>query len=174
MKKCIFFDRDGIINRRRVSDYVKKWDEFEFLDKFFEIYKYFNNQDFLKIIITNQQGVGKGLMSIEDLDDIHSRMQNEIKSRASFGFDDIFYCTSLASENSQRRKPRPAMILEAAQKWNIDLGKSWMIGDALTDIEAGNSAGCRTIYIGKEVPRKCDYAFRDLKELASHITEIDF
>jgi D-glycero-D-manno-heptose 1,7-bisphosphate phosphatase len=179
MRKCIFFDRDGIINRRLIGDYVKSFDEFEFLSDFFEIYKYFENQDFLRIIITNQQGVGKGLMSEKDLENVHQKMNDEInkvglRSSGLRPFDDIFSCTALVSENSSRRKPESGMILEAAEKWNINLGKSWMIGDSESDVIAGNSAGCKTIFIGGDIFESCDYIFKDLGEFVLNLNEIDF
>ena len=174
MRKCIFFDRDGIINRKLDDDYVKIFGEFDFLGDFFEIYKYFENKDFLRIIITNQQGVGKGLMSERDLKDIHKKMNDEINKSGLTIFDDILFCTALASENSPRRKPRAGMILEAAEKWDIDLEKSWMIGDSESDIIAGNLAGCKTIFIGKEIPEPCDYRFNGLKEFILNLNEIDF
>ena len=174
MRKCIFFDRDGIINRKLDDDYVKNFSEFDFLDDFFEIYKYFENKDFLRIIITNQQGVGKGLMSDEDLKHIHKKMNDEINKMGLTIFDDILFCSALASENSPRRKPRAGMILEAAEKWDIDLEKSWMIGDSESDIIAGNLAGCKTIFIGKEIEEPCDYRFKSLREFAFNLNEIDF
>ncbi len=149
MQKAIFFDRDGVINYRIVGDYVKSYDEFCFVPDFIDFFSEIKRRRYLAIIITNQQGVGKNIMTDEDLHAIHSKMQEEIISLTGYGFDDIFYCTDLATVFSNRRKPNPGMLNEAIEKWNIDKHLSWMIGDSLSDIIAGKNANVQTIYIGQ-------------------------
>lgn len=149
MKKAIFFDRDGIVNYRPVGDYIKSADEFRFIPDFIEFFKYIKNKDYLAIVITNQQGVGKKVMTEADLINIHNKMQEDLKNITEFQFDDIYYCTNLATEFSCRRKPNPGMLLEAIEKWNINRSLSWMIGDSLSDVIAGRNAEVNTIYIGK-------------------------
>lgn len=149
MQKAIFLDRDGVINYRLVGDYVKSYEEFRFVPDFIDFFRVIKSKGYLAIIITNQQGIGKQLMTDDDLSCIHKQMQTELEQLTGMKFDDIYYCPDLSTEYSNRRKPNPGMILEAIDKWNIDKNQSWMIGDSLSDIIAGKNANLKTIYIGQ-------------------------
>ena len=96
-----------------------------------------------------------GIMSEQQLHAVHEELQREMEREAGIRFDDIFFCTD-ADKSSTRRKPSPAMLLEAAEKWNIDLANSWMIGDSMSDIEAGTRAGTKTAFLvtqhSEEIP----------------------
>jgi D-glycero-D-manno-heptose 1,7-bisphosphate phosphatase len=153
--KAVFFDRDGIVNRRIYCGYVTGIDEFILLDDFFPIFKVVRKHGYLTVIITNQQGVGKGLMTEADLNEIHEFMQRELEKKTGGKFDAIYSCTDLDSAQSFRRKPNPGMILEAAADLGINLAESWMIGDSISDVKAGKSAGTKTILTGD---------FRDVEE----------
>ncbi|MFA7627478.1 MAG: HAD family hydrolase [Candidatus Kapaibacterium sp.] len=167
--KAVYFDRDGIVNVRLIDDYVRYPDEFRIIPEAAELIKYLKEKSFYVILITNQQGIGKKLMTIEDLDKIHEFMQQELNKSVSYKFDDIYFCPDLEESGSFRRKPNPGMILEAAEKWNIDNNVSFMIGDSDTDIVAGKSAGTKTIFIGtKKSPSNPDYHFTTLKELINN------
>jgi D-glycero-D-manno-heptose 1,7-bisphosphate phosphatase len=144
--RAIFFDRDGVINARILGGYVRHWNEFELLPDVIETLREVKRRGYLAIIITNQRGVGMGMMSEPDLHAIHEELQRAMEREAGVRFDDIFFCTD-ADKSSTRRKPSPAMLLEAAEKWNIDLANSWMIGDSMSDIEAGTRAGTKTAYL---------------------------
>lgn len=166
-RRAIFFDRDGIVNKRLVGDYVKTVDEFEFLPDFFPLFELTNRYGLLKIVVSNQQGVGKAIMTLKDLRSVTQFMQIELVSMFGFGFDDVEYCTELASAHSYRRKPEPGMILDAARKWNIDIEQSWMIGDSISDATAGKQAGCSTILVGdftKAQAPDADWIVEDLVE----------
>jgi D-glycero-D-manno-heptose 1,7-bisphosphate phosphatase len=170
--KAFFFDRDGIVNVRLVGDYVKNIDEFEFIPEFFSIFKLIKSLGYLVILITNQQGVGKGLMTNENLEEIHRYMQVKIKQETGFSFDDIFVSTDLADSGSWRRKPNPGMILEAMDKNNIDTHNSWIIGDSPSDAIAGKSVGLSTIFVGKfskEEQPKADFIFENLAQVRTFI-----
>jgi D-glycero-D-manno-heptose 1,7-bisphosphate phosphatase len=147
-KKAIFFDRDGVINYRLVGEYVKNLEEFNIIPDLFNFFEKVKKHDYLAIIITNQQGIGKKIMNEKELAMIHNEMQEILKAKTGYVFDDILYCSDLNETNSFRRKPNPGMILEAINKWNIDAGKSFMIGDRKSDILAGKNAGVKTILIG--------------------------
>lgn len=170
--KAFFLDRDGIINERLIGDYVKSIDEFVFIDEFFTLLKKIKENDFLAILISNQQGVGKGLMTAADLENVHNYMQNELYEKTGYRLDDIFTCISLANENDYRRKPNPGMILEAIKKYNIDPNRSFMVGDSQSDIEAGKHAGVKTIYIGDDTKIEADFNFVNLKELVEHFNNV--
>lgn len=146
-RKAVFFDRDGVVNYRPVGDYVKDKSEFVFLNDFLAFFKDIKEKNYLAFLVTNQQGVGKALMTEKQLIALHKYMQKQLSIRTGFAFDEIFYCTSLAEENDPRRKPAPGMILEALAKWDIDIENSWMIGDSINDILAGKSAGLNTILL---------------------------
>ncbi len=172
MNKAFFFDRDGIVNERLINQYVKNINEFKFLNGFIDIFEIVNKNEFLPILITNQQGVGKGLMSENDLNVVHNFMQNQLFELTKSSFQDIYFCTDLKSSNSFRRKPEPGMLLEAIEKWDIDPKLSWILGDSLTDAIAGKRAKVNTILIGnylkEEVP-EADYIFINIYEALDFI-----
>lgn len=172
MNKAFFCDRDGIVNQRIIGDYVKKTDEFIFIDDFFPIFSYAVYKNYFPILITNQQGIGKKLMTDNDLLLIHNYMNRVLKEKTNHNFYDILYCGDLSSSPNNRRKPSPTMIIEAANKHNIDLQNSFMIGDSISDIDAGNSAGCKTILVNEKFYAKADYNFSNHNELYLSIPEI--
>lgn len=148
MTKAIFFDRDGVVNYRLVKDYVKSADEFHFVPDFFDFFRNIKNAGYLAVLVTNQQSVGKGIMTEAELCEIFDHMQREIRKSTGFAFDDIYYCTALSQAGSPDRKPNPGMLLKAIEKWDIDRVKSWMIGDRGSDAQAGRNAGVHSIIVG--------------------------
>lgn len=161
-KKAVFFDRDGIVNKRIYCGYVTSIDEFIFLEDFFPLFELVRKHGYLTVLITNQQGVGKGLMTAADLDAIHEFMQVELERKTGGKFDAIYSCTDLASAQSFRRKPNPGMILEAAEGLGINLAESWMIGDSISDVQAGKSAGTKTILVGDFHTADADFIMPDI------------
>lgn len=168
MNKAIFFDRDGVINRRIYGGYVRNWDEFELLDGVAEVVSKVKELGYLAIVITNQRGVGKGLMTEADLQLLHSKLQDQLHGSHKVKFDDVYYCTDL-DDNSERRKPSPVMLQEAAEKWDIDLAQSWMIGDSQSDVESGKRAGTKTAYVvtehTRELPQDADAILHKITDL---------
>ena len=163
----LFLDRDGVINVRLIDDYVKNINEFEFLPGVLEAFKIFSEKFGRIIIVTNQQGVGKGLMTLKDVDEVHSFMKKEIEAQKG-RIDAIYVCPQLKSDPDNFRKPSPRMAYMAQHDFpEIDLEKSVMIGDSNSDIEFGKNAGMYTILIGDE-PVKCkpDSSFESLLEFA--------
>lgn len=151
----LFLDRDGVINVRLVDDYVKKIDEFEFLPGALDAFKIFAEKFGRIIIVTNQQGVGKGLMTMDDVEKVHLSMLNEMESRQG-RVDGIYICPQLKSDPDNFRKPSPRMAFMAQHDFpEIEFEKSIMIGDSNSDIEFGKNAGMYTILIGDE-PVKCE------------------
>ena len=137
MIPAFFFDRDGTVNISPGAGYVLGWADFHFQPGVREMLHAVKTRGFLAILITSQQGVGKGLMTQETLDEIHGRMQAALGACA---FDDILACTGLEGIDP-RRKPSPAMIMEAAERHQIDLAASWNVGDSERDVEMGRRAG---------------------------------
>ena len=146
----LFLDRDGVINVRLIDDYVKNIGEFEFLPGVLDAFKIFAEKFGRIIIVTNQQGVGKGIMTMHDVDEVHAFMKQEIESRKG-RIDAIYVCPQLKTDPNNFRKPSPKMAFMAQHDFpEIDLEKSIMIGDSNSDIEFGKNAGMNTILIGDE------------------------
>ncbi|RPJ74885.1 MAG: HAD family hydrolase [Alphaproteobacteria bacterium] len=127
-QKALFLDRDGILNVDKA--YVYKFEDINWVDGIFDLIAYANNHGFLVIVLTNQSGVAQGMYKEEDVIKLHQQM-NEFLRAKKLKVDDWFYCTEY---DSPRRKPRPGMMIEARDKYNIDLIKSFMVGDKVTDV----------------------------------------
>ncbi len=142
----LFVDRDGVINKHRPDDYVKCWDEFVFLPGVLDAFALLSNAFGRIIIVTNQRGVGKSLMTEADLLDIHQRMITEI-NHAGGRLDRIYYCTD-TNNDSPNRKPNSGMALQAQRDFpEIVLKESVMVGDSKSDMEFGERLGMKTVLI---------------------------
>lgn len=134
----LFIDRDGVVNDEKRSDYIHNWDQFRFYEGVKEAFKIFNKKFGVIIMVTNQRGVAKGLTKLEDLELIHKNMLEEIEDKEG-RIDRIYFCADMESEN---RKPNPGMGLQAIKDFpNIDLSKSVMIGNTLSDMKFGRNLG---------------------------------
>ncbi len=143
----LFLDRDGVINKRIFGGYVTNPSEFEFIPGVLESIKYFSTIFNRIIIVTNQQGVGKGIMTESQLIDLHKYMVNEI-TNAGGKADAVYYCTKLATAPKNCRKPNINMAQKAFNRFpEIVASKSIMVGDSQSDIEFGNNAGMKTIFV---------------------------
>jgi D-glycero-D-manno-heptose 1,7-bisphosphate phosphatase len=144
---AIFLDRDGVIIRKAPEgDYVKAWNDVEFLPGSLEAIAAFTRHGRKVIIITNQRGVATGKIELRQLVDIHRKMKEVVRDNGG-DIAGIYHCPHDKSEVCLCRKPNPGMLLRAAIDHQLRLSECWMIGDALTDIEAGKSVGCRTALI---------------------------
>jgi D-glycero-D-manno-heptose 1,7-bisphosphate phosphatase len=171
----LFLDRDGVINKRIVGDYIKKWEEFEFLPGVPEAIAKFTEVFGKIFIVTNQQGIGKGLMTDAQLDLIHNEMQSELRSYSA-KIDKIYYSPFRAEEKSIFRKPNPGLARKAKIDFPmIDFEKSIMIGDSISDMQFGRNTGMHTIFISEndqmiaENKDIIDFTFSDLKSVAESI-----
>ena len=142
---AIFLDRDGVINHNR-DDYVKSWEEFAFLPDALGALTRLSDSSYKVVIITNQSPIGRGLLSISQLDDIHKHMLGEIRSKGG-RVDGIYFCPHLPSDGCECRKPKPGLLYQAAHDMTIDLSQSFLIGDGVSDIEAAINAGCRPLLV---------------------------
>ncbi len=165
MKRGVFLDRDGVINAmvydpdHGIIDSPTNLNQFRLLPGAGEAIKGIKEMGFLAVVISNQPGIAKDKFSLEILQAIDKKMKEEL---AQFGahLDKIYYCfhhpEAIKKEyrkNSSYRKPNPGLLLKAAEELKIDLTSSYMIGDGLTDVQAGKRAGCKTILLGR---LKCD------------------
>lgn len=167
----LFLDRDGVINKRLPGDYVKNIHEFEFLEGVRESVPILNKIFARIIVVTNQQGVGKGIMSEHDLHKVHQFMLSEIE-KIGGKIDAVYFSPYRAEENHPMRKPHTGMALKAKEDFpDIDFEKSIMVGDSESDMEFGKRCGMKTVFIGNSYPQNIyvDFTFRSLKEFTEHI-----
>lgn len=142
----LLLDRDGVINKLRPNDYVKCWEEFEFLPGVFEALSKWNKHFKYIFIVTNQRGVGKGVMSEQELLDIHQRMCEEIVAHEG-RIDKVYYCTALTEED-KRRKPGNGMFLDIMRDYpKITKENCLMIGDSDSDMKFAENCGVRGIRV---------------------------
>jgi len=163
--KAIFLDRDGVINEliyyseHGIIDSPFTPEQFRLLPKVAQAITKFHKLGFKVIIASNQPGIAKGYLSEETFAEIRNKMEKELAKEGAF-LDGEYYCfhhpeakVNRLKANCKCRKPEPGLLLKAAKDMDINLSQSWMIGDGLTDVRAGKSAGCRTILLGK---MKCE------------------
>lgn len=146
----LLLDRDGVINVLKNNDYIKSLDEFEFIENAAEAIVLLGNFFGRILVVTNQQGVAKGLMSQQDLNEIHAHMTQCIEAKGG-RLDKIYACTESSLIAHSCRKPSPKMAQQAKHDFpEIDFRKSIMIGDSTSDIEFGKNIGAKTIKIGSK------------------------
>jgi len=142
---AIFLDRDGVINENR-SDHVKSWDEFRFIPGALESIRELSQTQLPIIVVTNQAMISRKLMTPETLDDIHRCMTARIR-QAGGEITKVYHCPHDEHEQCECRKPKSGMLLQAAREFNIALSRSFLVGDAWTDVQAGLGAGVRSILV---------------------------
>lgn len=154
-QKAIFLDRDGTINH--YVGFLRRVNEFELAENSAEAIKKINSSGYLAIVITNQPVIARGETTYEELEEIHNKMETELGKFGAY-LDGIYFCPHHPDQgyegevpelkiNCDCRKPKPGMLLKAAKDFNIDLSKSFMIGDSDIDVQAGINAGCKSIKI---------------------------
>lgn len=173
-QKAIFLDRDGTINVYK--GFLKKIDELELIPGVGEAVKKINSSGYLAIVITNQPVIARGEVTFEELEEIHNKMETLLGQEGAY-VDDIFLCPHHPHKGYEGerpeykikcdcRKPKPGLLLQAAEKYNIDLEQSWMVGDSISDVEAGKAAGCKTALLKNE---ETEGNFENLKDFADSI-----
>lgn len=171
MKPCVFFDRDGIVNVAPVTRYVETLADFHVQEPFFAALKMANARGYEAAIVTNQKGVSTGATPKAELDAMHDMIRREVEARG-LRILEIFYCDA-TEDTDPRRKPNPGMLFEAAEKYDLDLARSWMIGDNESDVLTGQRAGCRTIYVGsKKLTIQPDHAILSMDDLPGLLEQV--
>ncbi|HLB48421.1 MAG TPA: HAD-IIIA family hydrolase [Anaerolineales bacterium] len=145
MRPAIFLDRDGVIIANH-PDYVRSWADVSFIPRALETLATMAGSPYAVVIVTNQAGVGRGLIPLAEAVSINERVRDEIV-RAGGRVDGLYLCPHTGADNCDCRKPRPGMLLRAARELRLDLSRSWMVGDALTDLQAGEAAGVRPLLV---------------------------
>jgi histidinol-phosphate phosphatase family protein len=169
----LFLDRDGVINRQIKGDYVRNIDSLEILPDALEAIVRLNSIFGRTVVVTNQQGIGKGLMTEESVRAIHSEIQSSLQQKGGY-IDAFYFAPQLASANSMFRKPKIGMALEAQKDFpEIDFNKSIIAGDSESDMLFGENAGMRRILINsKQLPEPdkiSDFHFSSLSEMAQQL-----
>ncbi len=144
-RPAVFLDRDGVLNQNR-ADYVRTWEQVEFLPGVFEAMQRLAGSPFMVVVVTNQSAVGRGLMTVEGLAAINGGIVQQVQ-QAGGRIDAVYACPHRPDDGCPCRKPRPGMLLQAAQDLGIDLERSYLVGDAISDMEAALSAGCQPVMV---------------------------
>lgn len=169
-QKAIFLDRDGTINK--LVGFLRNIEDFELLPNVPEAIRRINSSGYLAIVVTNQPVIARGEVSVSELEEIHNKMETLLGNEGAY-LDAIYYCPHHPHKgfdgeiaelkiDCECRKPKPGMLLRAANDFNIDLSHSWMIGDSENDILAGKSAGCKTGLIGSDYASLYDFVSKEL------------
>ena len=176
--KAVFIDRDGVICHNR-DDHVKNWAEFEFQPRARESLTRLAQLDVLIVVITNQAIINRGMAPVQTVEHIHRQMVEEIE-KAGGRVDRVLYCPHRPDEHCACRKPQPGLLLQVSREMGIDLTQSYLIGDAYTDIQAGETVGCRCFLVltgrGRNELRRCllhgQNGFRVSSDLESAVDTI--
>jgi D-glycero-D-manno-heptose 1,7-bisphosphate phosphatase len=175
-QKAVFLDRDGTLNETR--GFINRSKDMELLPGAAEAVKCINNSGYLAIVITNQPVIARGEATMEDLEDIHNKLETDLGRFGAY-LDDIFFCPHHPDKgfpgekpeykiDCDCRKPKPGLIFQAAKKYNIDLSQSYMVGDDIKDVQAAVAAGCKPVYLkadsGGAEPGTSAMVFNNLKE----------
>jgi len=178
-QRAIFLDRDGTINRDVC--FLKNIEDLELLPGTTEAIRKINESGYLAVVITNQPVIARGDVSIEELQQIHNKLETLLGAEGAY-LDGIYYCPhhpdkGFAGERLEYkikcncRKPEPGLLLQAAEEFSIDLSASWMVGDSVKDVAAGKNAGCKTVYLGKEEADRPDAVATNLSEAVEYILQ---
>ncbi|KAB2946554.1 MAG: putative HAD-hydrolase [Candidatus Methanoperedens nitroreducens] len=185
MKKAVFLDRDGVLTQEPPY-YAHKVDELEFIPRSPDAIRILNKNNYAVIIVSNQSGIARGYYPEEDTAIFNKAMEKKLAETGSH-IDTIYYCPHHPEAKIERyrvncdcRKPRPGMLKRAEKELNIDLKQSFMVGDRMSDIEAGKRAECKTILVrtgynsgqSKENEIICDYVANDLYNAVEYILSL--
>lgn len=139
MHPAIFLDRDGVLIENR-SDYVRDWSQVKIISEAIHALALTQARNYKIVIVTNQSAIGRGLVQLEKADEINSQLVNLIQHNGG-QVDGVYVCPHKPDDNCFCRKPKPGLLLQAAHELSLDLQRSWMIGDAWSDVQAGQRAG---------------------------------
>lgn len=176
-QKAIFLDRDGTINK--YVGFLKDIEKFELIEDAADAILLINNSRYLTIVVTNQPVVARGEVTEDELCEIHNKMETLLGKKNAY-INDVFFCPHHPDKgfvgeipelkiNCNCRKPKPGLLMKAAEKYNIDLSESWMIGDSETDVLAGKAAGCKTALVNNQEKYGQDLTGKNLYDAVKRI-----
>ena len=179
--RAIFLDRDGTI----VKDvgYARSPEQIHLLTGAGKAIREFRRRGYLVVLVTNQSGIGRGYFTESDLEAMHDKLRSDLAASGAT-LDAVYFCPHLPADDPRCqaacdcRKPSPGMLLRAAKDLDVDLSRSYMIGDAACDVGAGKAAGCRTVLVVSSGAERgaiddfgADFVVRDLTEVIPHLDE---
>ncbi len=174
---AVFLDRDGVINVNR-SDYVKCWEEFTFLPGALEALRRLAQLPWPILVVTNQSAIGRGIVSPQTVAEIHERMRAAIQERGG-RIDGVYVCPHHPDQGCSCRKPAPGLLYQAQAAFQIDLSRSWLLGDSASDLLAAQRVGCRPFLAltgrGQEqrpVAQACVPEFTVVPDLAAFVDRL--
>lgn len=145
-RAAVFLDRDGVINQNLDGGYVTRWELFHFLPGVLPALATLHRHGYPVIVVTNQAGIGRGLVPAAVVEEIHRRMCAAIEEAGGY-IEAVFSCPHHPDERCDCRKPQPGLLLRAAAELRLDLARSTFVGDHVTDLQAGLAAGCRPLLV---------------------------
>ena len=147
--KAIFLDRDGVLNRKAPEgSYVASLSGFEVLPGSLQAIAKLCGNGWQVFLVTNQRGIARGMVSADAVEQIHRRLLEQVRN-AGGQITEVYVCPHDYSDLCDCRKPKPGMLLRAAREHSLDLAHSWMVGDSISDMQAGRAVGCKTAYLGE-------------------------
>lgn len=169
-QRAVFLDRDGVINEARVKNgkpYPPQLRDLKLTSRILETLMTLKSRGFLLFIVTNQPDVARKTLTMEDVSAIHAEICRQLP------IDGVYTCFHDGPDECDCRKPRPGLILRAAKEHNIDLSRSYMVGDRWRDVDAGKTAGCHTVFVdygyAEELRAVPDFVVRTTHEIATYI-----
>lgn len=147
MAKVIFLDRDGVINKcAKEHEYINRWENFEFLEKVPEAIRFLNKADYKIVVVSNQRGIARGIITKNEVDKLHNKVNEYLKSVGA-NIDCFLYCPHEIGK-CNCRKPDIGLFLSAERLYEVEKSRSYMIGDSESDVIAGNNFGVKTVFVG--------------------------
>ncbi len=181
-RRAVILDRDGVINDHQLG-YVTSWAQFRFMPGALAALRRLHEAGWLVVVATNQSAVGRGMMTQNDLEEMHARMLAEVQ-QAGGRIERVFTCPHRPEEGCNCRKPKPGLLLEAAREYDLDLSGCYLVGDSWRDIAAGQAVGCTTILVEgvdatraqeqlEKLERPPDFLVKDLAAAADVILRLE-
>ena len=172
MRRSIFLDRDGVIIENREA-YVRSWADVEFIPGALPALAQAALTDYAIVVVTNQAGIGKGLIDAADSEAINQRLRGEVE-RAGGRLDGIYVCPHTEADDCDCRKPKPGLLLRAARELGLDLARSWLIGDAQTDLQAAQAAGVQSLLVltGRGAEQQAAHGLESVPDVAAALARI--
>jgi len=172
-RPAVFLDRDGVLNERPPAhEYLTSANEFRWLPCVPQALAALAHAGYERVVVSNQRGIARGLLSWRTLADIEEQIREDLGETASIAA--FYYCPHNLDDDCGCRKPAPGLLLRAAADRNLDLPRSVMIGDSESDVEAGRSAGCRTILVSRDGPESsADHVVGTLAEAAAIVLHLN-